>query len=127
MPAIDGRPGRTATSVKTSLSHLDRAVSAQELYRLLHERGEGVGLATVYRALDGLVAAGEAERIRRAGEDTYVLCPTQHHHHAICRLCGKSDVLEQCSLEDAEPMRSSHGFLIDDHQTVYFGRCPECA
>jgi Fur family ferric uptake transcriptional regulator len=85
-----------------------------------------VGLATVYRTLDALVEVGEAERIRRDSEDTYVLCPVNHHHHAICRECGRSDVLADCSLERTYRMQSKRGIVIDDHQTVYFGRCPEC-
>lgn len=104
---------------------LDRAVSAQELYRHLHDRGPGLGLASVYRALDHLVAAGQAERIRRAADDAYVLCPAGHHHHAICRECGKVDVLQRCSLGEEQP-QSEGGFYIDAHQAVYYGRCPAC-
>ncbi len=126
MSRSDAQSRRAATAVKASLLSLGRAVSAQELYRLLYQRGQGVGLATVYRTLDSLVEVGEAERIRRAAEDTYVLCPVNHHHHAICRDCGRSDVLANCSVETTPPLESENGFVIDGHQTVYFGRCPEC-
>jgi Fur family ferric uptake transcriptional regulator len=126
MSRTDSQALKGANAVKSSLVALGRAVSAQELYRLLHQRGEGVGLATVYRTLDSLVDIGQAERIRRDAEDTYVLCPVSHHHHAICRDCGRSDVLADCSLQSTPRMQSEKGIVIDDHQTVYFGRCPEC-
>lgn len=108
------------------MRQLDRAVGAQELFHLLYERGDAVGLASVYRALDELVAAGEAERIRRDADDAYVLCPARHHHHAICRDCGRTDVLEQCSLQHADLPATSQGFHIDTHQTVFYGRCSQC-
>lgn len=125
MTASDVRRG-TAALVSAALHEQGRAVSAQELYRLLHQRGQQVGLATVYRALDALVASGAAERIRRDAEDTYVLCPDVHHHHAICRECGQADVLPKCEYAGAAPLQSEHGIVIDAHQTVYFGRCPDC-
>lgn len=119
------RTTRTVRTVRSALDSLDRAVSAQEIYRLLHDRGESVGLASVYRALDQLVATQAAERIRRQDEDTYVLCPPAHHHHAICRTCGRVDLLEGCPL--AEEAETEHGFRIEAHQAVYYGRCPFCA
>lgn len=120
------RATRTQAAVRAALSELDRAVSAQELYRLLHERGAGLGLASIYRALDGLANAGQAERIRRGSEDAYVLCPAAHHHHAICRTCGRVDLLRSCAVEHSETQTEA-GFQIDSHQTVFYGRCPRCA
>lgn len=121
-----GRASKTLAAVHSALRDLDRAVSAQELYRLLHSQGTGLGLASIYRALDTLVSSGAAERIRRASEDAYVLCPASHHHHAICRRCGRVDVLERCSLEEEPLPRNAGGFQIDAHQTVYYGRCARC-
>lgn len=118
-------PTRAVRTVRSALSRCERAVSAQELHRLLADRAEPVGLASVYRALDQLVTSGEAERLRRGDADTYVLCPSAHHHHAVCRGCGRVDLLEGCAVEPAPP--STQGFRIDDHQAVYYGRCPECA
>jgi Fur family ferric uptake transcriptional regulator len=120
------RDTRTVASIRAVLAGLDRAVSAQELYRFLHQQGAGIGLASIYRALDHLAGSGEAERIRRGAEDAYVLCPAAHHHHAICRDCGRVDVLRACSLQEEQPARSEGGFQIDAHQTVYYGRCPNC-
>jgi Fur family ferric uptake transcriptional regulator len=119
------REPRSLAAVRATLAGLDRAVSAQELYRLLYDQGSGLGLASIYRALDHLVASGEAERLRRAGEDAYVLCPASHHHHAICRECGRVDVAE-CDLAETAPATTESGFQIDAHQTVYYGRCPRC-
>ncbi|GAC1474399.1 MAG: Fur family transcriptional regulator [Chloroflexota bacterium] len=120
------RTTRTTSDVRDALRCVNRAVSAQELYRLLHDQGAGIGLASIYRALDGLVANGDAERIRRDAEDAYVLCPIEHHHHAICRLCGRADVLEGCMLQMSEPAMSKSGFRIDEHRAVFYGRCAQC-
>ena len=65
-------------------------VSAQSLHATLREENTGIGLATVYRALAGLAAQGDADSLQSPdGESLYRACKTPgHHHHLICRSCG---------------------------------------
>src|SRR4051794_15472092 len=64
-------------------------VSAQSLHLELRSSGAKVGLATVYRALAGMVDAGAADVVQTAGgESLYRLCGPAHHHHLLCRDCG---------------------------------------
>lgn len=87
-----------------------------------------VGRATVFRTLDLLSARGQLERIDLPnGEHAYVACaPREHHHHVVCRVCGKSVEVAESGLQSVvgEIARRS-GYRIDSHRLELFGLCPE--
>ena len=100
------------------------AVSAQEL----HERVEGVGLATVSRNLGRLAEEHEIDVIRRpSGELAYRACSAGHHHHLLCRECGRVVEVRDCAIEDwATKLGRRHGFAQIEHQAELVGTCSEC-
>ncbi len=99
-------------------------MSAQEL----HERLDGVGLATVYRNLSRMAEAGEIDVIRRpSGETAYRACGHGHHHHLICRDCGKVVELHDCALSDwSRRIGAEHGFSGIEHSAELVGTCEQC-
>src|SRR5690606_34606495 len=66
--------------------------SAQDIYAEMRASGAKIGLTTVYRALQALSDAGEFDVLRTDdGEAVYRACATvSHHHHLVCRRCGKT-------------------------------------
>jgi Fur family ferric uptake transcriptional regulator len=89
-----------------------------------------VGRATVFRTLDLLTARGALERIDLpSGEHAYVACaPRGHHHHVVCRQCGRSaDVADSGLAEVVRLIGERSGYLVDSHRLELFGLCPECA
>ncbi|MDE2481544.1 MAG: transcriptional repressor [bacterium] len=106
-----------------------RFFSAAEIHRRLDEHEHKVSLSTVYRTLEHLRERGEVtERADDAGEATYKMCaPTHHHHHAICRACGRVEDVDCSTMEQlAESLRSVHGFELDEHKMEFTGRCRAC-
>lgn len=105
-----------------------RYLSAAEVHRLLERKRAKVSLSTVYRTLGLLESKGEASsRVDDQGEATYVLCAPTHHHHAICRACGKVEEVDCGAMERfAEALRKHHGFELDAHSMEFFGRCAAC-
>ena len=106
-----------------------RFISAAEIHRALDAARSRVSLSTVYRTLEHLVAKSEVSvRIDQAGESTYMLCePERHHHHAICRVCGRVDDVDCTAIEQfSESLRTLHGFEIDAHNMEFIGRCQAC-
>jgi Fur family ferric uptake transcriptional regulator len=103
--------------------------SAQEIYAQLRERGNPVGLATVYRALQSLAEDGEVDVLRTDdGEAVYRRCSTGHHHHLVCRECGYTVEVEGRAVERwASEVARSHGFDEVDHMVEVFGTCSACA
>jgi len=104
--------------------------SAQQLHDLLRERGETAGLATVYRTLQNLAEAGELDALRtEEGEMLYRMCErAEHHHHLVCRSCGKTVEIDGPTVEDwAQRVGGSFGFSEIEHTIELFGTCAQCA
>jgi Fur family transcriptional regulator, ferric uptake regulator len=102
-------------------------VSAQELHQSLRERGSGIGLATVYRALNALAEEGTADALSVEGENLYRACSPGHHHHLICRECGLTTEIEATAVEAwAQKIAADHGFTKPQHIVDIFGICPAC-
>lgn len=102
--------------------------SAQEIHAALRDAGEKVGLATVYRALQSLVEAGEVDQVQTdAGEAAYRLCSQTHHHHLVCRQCGRTVEIEGPAVEKwASRVAEDHGYGDVSHSVELFGVCPAC-
>lgn len=118
------------SAVRSALGERERFVSAQDLHAALRESGSSIGLATVYRALADLTAEGEADTLRSAdGEALYRACDTSaHHHHLICRGCGRTVEIEADEIEAwATRTASAHGFVQPRHVVDVFGLCAACA
>ena len=105
-----------------------RYLSAAEIFALLKKARTKVSLSTVYRTLDLLASKGEvSSRTDQQGEATYVTCAPTHHHHAICRACGRVEEVACDAMERfADALRSYHGFELDEHAMEFFGRCASC-
>ena len=75
--------------------------SAQELHQILRREGDGIGLTTVYRALQSLVDDKIVDLLRREdGEAIYRLCGDGHHHHLMCKSCGDTVEIEGGAIEN---------------------------
>jgi Fur family transcriptional regulator, ferric uptake regulator len=104
--------------------------SAQDLHGELRARGENVGLTTVYNQLRGLVEAGEVDALRNDdGETLYRRCDTGgHHHHLLCRACGRTVEVEGPEVERwADRVAGEHGFVEVVHTLEIVGTCAQCA
>ncbi len=123
------RGTRQAEAVAFVLDRLPGFCSAQQIHAELRERGEQVGLTTVYRHLQVLSETGRIDAIRdSSGEILYRRCQTDaHHHHLTCRNCGKSVEVEGRAVEHwAEQVAQQAGFTDVGHTVELFGLCPDC-
>ena len=115
-------------AVKEALVASAGFVSAQELFQVLLEGEQKMGLTTVYRALTDLVQQGEADALSTGdGETKYRACTTDHHHHLICRKCGIAIEFELPGFEQAaEQLARINGFQDVSHSIELFGICQKC-
>ncbi|MFV0532801.1 MAG: Fur family transcriptional regulator [Cumulibacter sp.] len=115
-------------AVREALDAAPGFVSAQTLHASLKGTGSTVGLATVYRALADLATEGEADSLQQDGEALYRACTTDsHHHHLICRSCGKTEEIAGDAVETwAQRVATENGFTQPQHIVDVFGLCPEC-
>lgn len=116
--------------VREALSDARGFVSAQSLHATLREENTGIGLATVYRTLAGLAAQGDADSLQSPeGENLFRACTsTGHHHHLICRACGRTVEIEANAVEQwARSTAAEHGFTQAEHVVDIFGLCASCS
>lgn len=122
------RNTRQRRAVAGVLEELTAFTSAQQIHELLDGRGEQVSLATVYRNLQALSEAGEVDALRGDdGETRYRRCSAGHHHHLVCRSCGRTVEVEGPTVERwADRVASENGFSDVSHTLEIFGRCADC-
>jgi Fur family transcriptional regulator, ferric uptake regulator len=122
------RPTRQRRAVVAALQSFEDFRSAQDIHELLRRNGENVGLSTVYRTLQALADRDEVDTLRNEdGESVYRRCSTSHHHHLVCRGCGRTVEVEGPTVERwADGVAGEHGFTDVSHTLEIFGTCPEC-
>ncbi len=122
------RPTRQQAAVAEMLGRSEEFTSAQTVHARLRDAGEGVGLATVYRALQAMVEAGAVDVLRTDdGEAVYRACSTHHHHHLVCRGCGRTVEVEGPAVERwADAVAAENDFSDVTHTLEIFGTCADC-
>ncbi len=126
--ATHRRNTRQRAAIVATLSSIDDFRSAQQVHDLLTERGNPVGLTTVYRALQSLAADGQIDVIvADEGDARYRLCAPGHHHHLVCRTCGTTVEVAGPTVERwATRVATEHGFSEPEHTIEISGLCPKC-
>jgi Fur family ferric uptake transcriptional regulator len=114
--------------VLSALAEIDDFRSTQELHDYLRRRGDAVGLTTVYRTLQALAEAGQVDvLVREDGEIVYRQCSSAHHHHLVCRHCGRTVEVEGPAVERwATRVAENHDFTDVSHTLEIFGVCSAC-
>ncbi len=87
-----------------------------------------ISLQAVYDVLDVLVDVGLVRRIQPAGSPArFEARVSDNHHHVICRVCGRTADVD-CAVGSAPCLTAADdmGYLIDEAEVIYWGRCPEC-
>jgi Fur family ferric uptake transcriptional regulator len=131
MPAKQ-RATKQGDAVRDALNAAGGFRSAQDVYATLRQGGDSVGLSTVYRHLQALVDTGVVDVIHTPeGEATYRYCGDSgegHHHHLVCRRCGRTQEVEGRVVERwAGEVAEQHGYVDVDHTVELFGTCDSCA
>lgn len=107
-----------------------RHMSAEDVYKLLLEAQEDIGLATVYRVLTQFEAAGLVSRHHfEGGHSVFELNEGHHHDHIVCVQCGKVSEFFDATIEQCqERVAKKAGFRIRDHSLIIYGECtdPDC-
>jgi Fur family ferric uptake transcriptional regulator len=99
-------------------------VTADDIYRVLMQAGEDIGLATVYRVLHQFEAAGLVVKHNfEGGQAYYELDSGSHHDHMVCVETGKVTEFVNSEIEDLQSkIAAEHGYEIEDHSLVIYVR-----
>jgi len=109
--------------------HLHPHADTDTLITAVRAQLGAVSHQAVYDVLRTLTDRGLVRRIQPAGSVArYEARVGDNHHHVVCRSCGAiSDV--DCAVGQAPCLTASDdaGFVIDEAEVVYWGRCSSCA
>ncbi len=125
-----GRSGTARRAVVEFVGHQTCCVSAQEIHDGVRASGVRLGIASVYRTLEGLDRSGLVQRIDLGdGIARFEAAHSggEHHHHFVCDSCGKVEPFEDLALEAAlERIAGGHGYEVAAHDVVLRGGCGQC-
>lgn len=109
-------------------SSANRHLSAEEIYQSLHEKGEDIGLATVYRVLTQFESADLVTRHNfEGGHSVFELNTGQHHDHLVCTDCGLvEEFVDQIIEERQKKIAKEAEFVMTGHSLIIYGLCKSC-
>ena len=134
---------RARRAVLTALLEADGQATPAELLELGRAHHAALGLVTVYRTLEILLALKLVRKLHlEEGCHTYAISAAgwsagetvdrspqhgDHGHHIICQSCGRAVEFDGCHLDDIVARAEAQtGFRVATHWLEMFGACPEC-
>jgi len=115
-------------AVLRALVESERALDATQIFDLARQYAPRLGLVTVYRTLDTLLALGLVQKVHCAAQCArYAPAEPGHHHLLVCRQCGR---VWHFSGDDLgalmQTVAGESGFQVEDHWLQLIGLCAEC-
>jgi Fur family transcriptional regulator, ferric uptake regulator len=111
-----------------TLEEAQGPLTPQEILDRASERHESLGLATVYRNLNTLEAAGEIVSVHLPNDARrYEVAGRGHHHHFRCDRCDTVYELDTtCPVAVLEGVTLPGGYEVRGHALTLYGICPTC-
>lgn len=120
------RNTRQRTAIRQVIEEADRPLTPNEVRDGAEALTPGIGIATVYRALKGLLEEGWLHSVELPGEPArYEREGKAHHHHFHCTRCDRVYEVDGCA--GTLPVRVPAGFQLEAHEIVLYGLCAACA
>ena len=88
----------------------------------------GVGRATLFRTVKLLQDLNVVCRVlMEDGSLHYRLSTRGHHHHLVCRTCGRVEDFSTCDVSSlVEDLSRNTAYQIEGHWLEVYGRCASC-
>jgi Fur family ferric uptake transcriptional regulator len=102
-------------------------ISAEDVYKILLEMDEEIGLATVYRVLNQFDDAGILNRHHfEGGKSVFEISHKEHHDHLVCLKCGKVVEFEDDTIEQRqEAVAKANNMKLINHSLYLYGECTD--
>lgn len=109
-------------------AHSDQHHTAEDIYKLLLQKEEEIGVATIYRVLTQCEQAGLVTRLQcDDGPAMFELSQEGHHDHFICTRCGQVAEFHDKIIEHRQQaVATKAGYKIVDHSMILYGICSSC-
>jgi Fur family transcriptional regulator, ferric uptake regulator len=104
--------------------------SVADTYSRIGLKNQGIGIATVYRTVDLFLETGilRVLTLKNSQPCFELNHPGDHHHHLICRSCGRITEFESCNFKSiAGEIEKTTRFIIEEHTLEAYGLCSACS
>jgi Fur family ferric uptake transcriptional regulator len=100
-------------------------ISAEDVYKILLEQDDEIGLATVYRVLNQFDDAGIVTRHHfEGGKSVFELTGKEHHDHLVCLSCGMVIEFHNETIEELQDLEAkNNGIELTHHSLYLYGKC----
>jgi Fur family transcriptional regulator, ferric uptake regulator len=107
----------------------ERHLTAEDIYRVLLNDHEDIGLATVYRVLTQFEQAGLLIRHHfESGKAVFELNKGGHHDHLVCMQCGRVEEFFDAEIEKRQDqIAKDRGFTIREHSMYLYVDCTKAS
>ena len=104
-----------------------RHMTAEDVYRVLLEEQQDIGLATVYRVLTQFEQAGILLRSNfESGKSVFEINEGKHHDHLVCLDCGRVVEFFDPEIERRQKkIAAEHGFELQEHSLALYANCAQ--
>jgi Fur family ferric uptake transcriptional regulator len=125
MPGKDQRNTRQRGAIREAFERANRPLSPQQVLESAQTGVEGLGIATVYRNIKGMLDEGWLTAVDLPGSRTvYERSGKPHHHHFHCEQCNRVFDLAGC-LPNINRL-AGRRFFVARHELVLYGKCADC-
>ncbi|MDY6893136.1 MAG: Fur family transcriptional regulator [Chloroflexota bacterium] len=103
-------------------------ISAEEIHAKARIKYPYINISTVYRTLDLLKEQGlVTETDLGGGRFLYHPVGKAHHHHLVCKKCGKVRDIDASAFQQLkDELKSKYGFDAEFEHLAIFGTCEDC-
>ena len=114
----------------TILDYLNRNArhpTAEEIYQAINRSDPRASLATVYKSLHALAAAGLIREVTVEGNAVRFESNMDKHHHFVCESCGAIEDISDCNIVALEKdIEKRKHIKVTSHSLEFFGICANC-
>ncbi|WP_157950147.1 Fur family transcriptional regulator [Vallitalea okinawensis] len=110
------------------INHQSSFLSADTILCQAKKINTHINMSTVYRNLLLLEELHLVHKIlSEDGIANYKLVQVHtHHHHIICRSCGKTDIIDYCPIKELNTLVEEKHFKLTEHKLELYGYCENC-
>ncbi|MDD2619852.1 MAG: Fur family transcriptional regulator [Syntrophomonadaceae bacterium] len=119
---------RPRQAILEALTHASGWVTAKSLFEELAKQQANIDFSTICRNLELLSSSGILCRVDRDSNGIFAYSVREieeHHHHLICRSCGKISPMDFCPLQELNSSQTSGYSNLECRFEVY-GCCQAC-
>lgn len=112
------------------LDHLRRGEkhpTAEEIYKAINRTDPRASLATVYKSLHAMAAAGLIREVTVKGHAARFESKTEKHHHFVCERCGKVEDVEWFEVPLVARRSRLGRRTVHNYEIVMRGLCGSCS